>query len=187
MWWNSFTKFSKIVLENRPQESCQELGKNSSLNESLRKKRSFDPPWASLETTFSIILQGQQGDSTFRTTIPKILWAHHVVAFPRAPPHFPSSLSVFARRGTRSWKNRPRWASAISSALGLCNFCRASNSAMLGQSVRRFTTSVVRRSHYEEGPGKVSVYRTPGSLGRGHLAATWETPKAAYGPCRGRR
>ncbi|GAB1298412.1 Cytochrome c oxidase subunit 7C, mitochondrial [Apodemus speciosus] len=25
---------------------------------------------------------------------------------------------------------------------------------MLGQSVRRFTTSVVRRSHYEEGPGK---------------------------------
>ena len=33
-------------------------------------------------------------------------------------------------------------------------FCRASNSAMLGQSIRRFTTSVVRRSHYEEGPGK---------------------------------
>ena len=29
-----------------------------------------------------------------------------------------------------------------------------SNSAMLGQSIRRFTTSVVRRSHYEEGPGK---------------------------------
>uniref|UniRef100_A0A8D2DV01 Cytochrome c oxidase subunit 7C, mitochondrial n=1 Tax=Sciurus vulgaris TaxID=55149 RepID=A0A8D2DV01_SCIVU len=25
---------------------------------------------------------------------------------------------------------------------------------MLGQSIRRFTTSVVRRSHYEEGPGK---------------------------------
>ncbi|XP_023401375.1 cytochrome c oxidase subunit 7C, mitochondrial [Loxodonta africana] len=25
---------------------------------------------------------------------------------------------------------------------------------MLGQSIRRFTTSVVRRGHYEEGPGK---------------------------------
>ncbi|XP_041589642.1 cytochrome c oxidase subunit 7C, mitochondrial-like [Vulpes lagopus] len=25
---------------------------------------------------------------------------------------------------------------------------------MLGQSILRFTTSVVRRSHYEEGPGK---------------------------------
>ncbi|XP_017362811.1 cytochrome c oxidase subunit 7C, mitochondrial-like [Cebus imitator] len=25
---------------------------------------------------------------------------------------------------------------------------------MLGQSIRRFTTSAVRRSHYEEGPGK---------------------------------
>ncbi|KAF5913590.1 hypothetical protein HPG69_017210, partial [Diceros bicornis minor] len=43
---------------------------------------------------------------------------------------------------------------AISSVLGLCSCCRASDSAMLGQSVRRFTTSVVRRSHYEEGPGK---------------------------------
>nr|XP_014335802.1 PREDICTED: uncharacterized protein LOC102285770 [Bos mutus] len=31
---------------------------------------------------------------------------------------------------------------------------RVSNSARLGQSIRRFTTSVVRRSHYEEGPGK---------------------------------
>uniref|UniRef100_A0A8C6DHD1 Cytochrome c oxidase subunit 7C, mitochondrial n=1 Tax=Moschus moschiferus TaxID=68415 RepID=A0A8C6DHD1_MOSMO len=25
---------------------------------------------------------------------------------------------------------------------------------MLGQSIRRFTTSAVRQSHYEEGPGK---------------------------------
>ncbi|XP_017818881.1 cytochrome c oxidase subunit 7C, mitochondrial-like [Callithrix jacchus] len=25
---------------------------------------------------------------------------------------------------------------------------------MLGQSIRRFTTSAVHRSHYEEGPGK---------------------------------
>ncbi|XP_012871287.1 PREDICTED: cytochrome c oxidase subunit 7C, mitochondrial [Dipodomys ordii] len=25
---------------------------------------------------------------------------------------------------------------------------------MLGQSVRRFTTSVIRRAHYEHGPGK---------------------------------
>ncbi|XP_063475492.1 cytochrome c oxidase subunit 7C, mitochondrial-like [Symphalangus syndactylus] len=40
------------------------------------------------------------------------------------------------------------------SVLGLCAFRRASSSAMLGQSIRRFTTSVVRRSHYEEGPGK---------------------------------
>ncbi|XP_036084915.1 cytochrome c oxidase subunit 7C, mitochondrial-like [Rousettus aegyptiacus] len=31
---------------------------------------------------------------------------------------------------------------------------RASNRATLGQSVRRLTTSVVCRSHYEEGPGK---------------------------------
>ncbi|XP_034843173.1 cytochrome c oxidase subunit 7C, mitochondrial-like [Mirounga leonina] len=37
---------------------------------------------------------------------------------------------------------------------GLCPFRRTSNSAMLGQSIRRFTTSVVCRSHYEEGPGK---------------------------------
>ncbi|XP_036700650.1 cytochrome c oxidase subunit 7C, mitochondrial-like [Balaenoptera musculus] len=36
----------------------------------------------------------------------------------------------------------------------LCAFRRASNSTALGQSIRRFTTSVVRRSHYEEGPGK---------------------------------
>ena len=48
-------------------------------------------------------------------------------------------------------------AAAISSALSFCAFRRASNSAMLGQSIRRFTTSVVRRSHYEEGPGKVSM------------------------------
>ena len=47
-----------------------------------------------------------------------------------------------------------RFAAAISSASGLWFFCRVSNSAMLGQSIRRFTTSVVRRSHYEEGPGK---------------------------------
>uniref|UniRef100_A0A8C9B9S1 Cytochrome c oxidase subunit 7C, mitochondrial n=6 Tax=Boreoeutheria TaxID=1437010 RepID=A0A8C9B9S1_PHOSS len=36
----------------------------------------------------------------------------------------------------------------------VCAIRRASDSAMLGQSIRRFTTSVVRRSHYEEGPGK---------------------------------
>ena len=46
------------------------------------------------------------------------------------------------------------FAAAISSASGLWIFCRPSNSAMLGQSIRRFTTSGVRRSHYEEGPGK---------------------------------
>uniref|UniRef100_A0A1D5R5E2 Cytochrome c oxidase subunit 7C, mitochondrial n=1 Tax=Macaca mulatta TaxID=9544 RepID=A0A1D5R5E2_MACMU len=28
---------------------------------------------------------------------------------------------------------------------------------MLGHSIRRFTTSVVRRSHYEEGPGKKAL------------------------------
>ncbi|XP_063475387.1 cytochrome c oxidase subunit 7C, mitochondrial-like [Symphalangus syndactylus] len=42
----------------------------------------------------------------------------------------------------------------ISSILGFCAFCRASSSTTLGQSTRRFTTSVDRRSHYEEGPGK---------------------------------
>ena len=47
-----------------------------------------------------------------------------------------------------------RFAAAISSTSDLWIFCRVSNSAMLGQSIRRFTTSVVRRSHYEEGPGK---------------------------------
>ena len=47
-----------------------------------------------------------------------------------------------------------RFAAAISSASSLWIFCTASNSAMLGQIIRRFTTSVVRRSHYEEGPGK---------------------------------
>ncbi|KAG8524680.1 Cytochrome c oxidase subunit 7C, mitochondrial, partial [Galemys pyrenaicus] len=36
-------------------------------------------------------------------------------------------------------------------SLRLLQSCRR---AMLGQSIRRFTTSVVRRSHYEEGPGK---------------------------------
>ncbi|XP_059771877.1 cytochrome c oxidase subunit 7C, mitochondrial-like [Balaenoptera ricei] len=39
-------------------------------------------------------------------------------------------------------------------SVSLCTFRRASNSTALGQSIRRFTTSVVRRSHYEEGPGK---------------------------------
>ncbi|XP_055989323.1 cytochrome c oxidase subunit 7C, mitochondrial-like [Sorex fumeus] len=33
-------------------------------------------------------------------------------------------------------------------------FCRTSDHAMWAQSVRRFTTSVVCRSHHEEGPGK---------------------------------
>ena len=47
-----------------------------------------------------------------------------------------------------------RFAAAISSASGLWIFCRASHSAMLRQSIRRFTTSVIRRSHYKEGPGK---------------------------------
>lgn len=32
---------------------------------------------------------------------------------------------------------------------------RHKNIAMLGQAVRRFTTSAVRSSHYAEGPGKV--------------------------------
>ncbi|KAM8959197.1 cytochrome c oxidase subunit 7C, mitochondrial-like [Lycaon pictus] len=31
---------------------------------------------------------------------------------------------------------------------------RTFSGAMLGQSIRMFTTSVVCRSHYEEGPGK---------------------------------
>nr|XP_054385554.1 cytochrome c oxidase subunit 7C, mitochondrial-like [Pongo abelii] len=36
----------------------------------------------------------------------------------------------------------------------LASQSKASSSATLGQSIWRFTTSVVRRSHYEEGPGK---------------------------------
>ncbi|XP_047387677.1 cytochrome c oxidase subunit 7C, mitochondrial-like [Sciurus carolinensis] len=31
---------------------------------------------------------------------------------------------------------------------------RGPSSAILGHSIRRFTTSVVHQSHYEEGPGK---------------------------------
>uniref|UniRef100_A0A3Q2I0G5 Cytochrome c oxidase subunit 7C, mitochondrial n=3 Tax=Equus TaxID=9789 RepID=A0A3Q2I0G5_HORSE len=52
-------------------------------------------------------------------------------------------------------EKRRVWAgAAISSAFGLCACRRASDRVMLGHSIRRFTTSVVRRSHYEEGPGK---------------------------------
>ncbi|XP_040107597.1 cytochrome c oxidase subunit 7C, mitochondrial-like [Oryx dammah] len=47
-----------------------------------------------------------------------------------------------------------RFAAAVSSAFSLCIFRRASSSAVLGQSVQRFESSVVHRSHYEEGPGK---------------------------------
>ena len=47
-----------------------------------------------------------------------------------------------------------RFAAIVSSASGLWIFCRASSSAMLGQSIQGFTISVVHRSHYEEGPGK---------------------------------
>ncbi|XP_042090169.1 cytochrome c oxidase subunit 7C, mitochondrial-like [Ovis aries] len=43
---------------------------------------------------------------------------------------------------------------AVSSAFSLCIFRRASSSAVLGQSVQRLASSVVHRSHYEEGPGK---------------------------------
>ncbi|XP_053429375.1 cytochrome c oxidase subunit 7C, mitochondrial-like [Nycticebus coucang] len=49
---------------------------------------------------------------------------------------------------------RAQCAAAISSALGLWAFLRASKGAMLTQSIQRFQTSVVCRSHYEEGPGK---------------------------------
>lgn len=74
----------------------------------------------------------------------------------------------------------------MSSALCVCAFRRASSSTMLGQSVRRFTTSVVRRSHYEEGPGKVSAraWRRGGrgDLGRNALAPLPARPGAAGDP-----
>ena len=60
-----------------------------------------------------------------------------------------SELEEQGREARSGW-----FAAAISSASGLWIFCRVSNSAMLGQSIRRFTTSVVCQSHYEEGPGK---------------------------------
>ncbi|XP_049750493.1 cytochrome c oxidase subunit 7C, mitochondrial-like [Elephas maximus indicus] len=43
---------------------------------------------------------------------------------------------------------------AISSVPGLCTFCRASSSAVLGPRIHEFSTSVVPRSHYKKGPGK---------------------------------
>ncbi|ELW62993.1 hypothetical protein TREES_T100001756 [Tupaia chinensis] len=46
---------------------------------------------------------------------------------------------------------------AIPSALGLrIVSCSASSSAILEQSIRRFVTSLVRRSHCEGGPKKAS-------------------------------
>ena len=53
-----------------------------------------------------------------------------------------------------------RFVAAISSAFSLWIFCRAYNSAMLGQSMQRFTTSVVRQSHHKEGPGKNIPFST---------------------------
>ncbi|KAL4681300.1 hypothetical protein H8959_006777 [Pygathrix nigripes] len=47
---------------------------------------------------------------------------------------------------------------------------------MLGHSIRRFTTSVVRRSHYEEGPGKGPV-RKLGILARS-ISASINQPDA---------
>ena len=43
---------------------------------------------------------------------------------------------------------------AISSAFRVRGPHRTSSSDMLGQSIRRFTTTMVCRSHYEEDPGK---------------------------------
>ncbi|XP_032480458.1 cytochrome c oxidase subunit 7C, mitochondrial-like [Phocoena sinus] len=57
--------------------------------------------------------------------------------------------------GEQGHEERRAWcAAAISATFSLCAFCRASNSTVLGQSIRRFTASVVHRSRYEEGPGK---------------------------------
>lgn len=61
---------------------------------------------------------------------------------------------MFCTQGNKTMKTRKTGHGTISSALGLCVFPRASNSAMLGQSIQRFTTSVVHRRHYEESPGK---------------------------------
>ncbi|KFO27783.1 Cytochrome c oxidase subunit 7C, mitochondrial [Fukomys damarensis] len=52
---------------------------------------------------------------------------------------------------------------------------------MLGQSIRRFTTSVVRRSHYEEGPGKVRVRGWVSSAGRESWGPRLELPRPL--PC----
>ncbi|XP_044910992.1 cytochrome c oxidase subunit 7C, mitochondrial-like, partial [Felis catus] len=48
------------------------------------------------------------------------------------------------------------WCGAtVSFVLGVCRaFCIASNRTVLGQSIWRFTASVVCRSHSEEGPGE---------------------------------
>ncbi|XP_004401393.1 PREDICTED: cytochrome c oxidase subunit 7C, mitochondrial-like [Odobenus rosmarus divergens] len=56
--------------------------------------------------------------------------------------------------GNKVVKRRTWCAAATSNILGPCAFCRTSNSATLGQSIQRFTTYVVRRSHWEEGLGK---------------------------------
>ena len=67
------------------------------------------------------------------------------------PPNSPFYTTLLGRA------RRPKGelgGTAISSAFRVCGPRRTSSSDMLGQSIRRFTTSVVRRSHYEEGPGK---------------------------------
>ncbi|XP_007518910.2 uncharacterized protein LOC103109733 [Erinaceus europaeus] len=105
------------------------------------------------------MLSGRQGAQKFLTTIPTIPRARHLDAVFRARggtapfPIFPFGSCAPSRNKvveTRVSVGPPPFVFLWVSAL----FRRASDSAMLGQSIRRFTTSVVRRSHYEEGPGK---------------------------------
>lgn len=57
-------------------------------------------------------------------------------------------------QGTRLLKRSIRCAATTSSILGVCVLRRTCNGTASGQSIGRFTTSVVCRSHGEEGPGK---------------------------------
>lgn len=82
-------------------------------------------------------------------------------------PIFPFGLRALDSKVVKKGESG---STAISSAFCLCVLRRTSSSGMLGQSIRRFTTSVVRRSHYEEGPGKVSEARL--LRGRVTLGAT---------------
>uniref|UniRef100_A0A8P0PI45 Cytochrome c oxidase subunit 7C, mitochondrial n=9 Tax=Caniformia TaxID=379584 RepID=A0A8P0PI45_CANLF len=65
-----------------------------------------------------------------------------------------SHLPLRPRRAEEQGRGGERAGCCRSCRLGARGSRRTFSGAMLGQSIRRFTTSVVRRSHYEEGPGK---------------------------------
>lgn len=65
--------------------------------------------------------------------------------------HFPGALAVYS-----SPQSFARSSACSNRKVGLSVALRKYQTiAMLGQAVRRFTTSAVRSSHYAEGPGKV--------------------------------